>query len=128
MIGMQVVLKMAQLLVRITGVLLLLLGLLIWTESGARGALVGIHILLGLLLVIALWVLAAVAARLGAPLGMTAGLAVLALIVVWLGLNQDSLLPGPNHWLIEVLHLLLGMAAVGFAEALGGRLRRAQLA
>ena len=42
--------------------------------------------------------------------------------------TQDSLLPGPNHWIIQILHLLLGMAAVGMGEAIGGRMRRARMA
>ena len=119
---MQVLLTVSQMLVRITGVLLLILGLLIWVE-GMRN-LVMPHTWLGLVLVISLWVLAATAARLGAPVGLAAGLAVVALIVVVLGMTQNSLLPGPLHWIIQVLHLLIGMAAVGMAEALSGRLRR----
>jgi hypothetical protein len=123
---MRVVLTVAQMLVRITGVLLLILGLLIWVE-GMRD-LVFAHTILGLVLVISLWVLAVVAARLGAPVGLAAGVAVMGLIALALGMSQASLLPGPNHWLIQGLHLLVGMAAVGIAEALGGRLRRIRLA
>jgi hypothetical protein len=123
---MQVVLTVTQMLVRITGVLLLILGLLIWTE-GMRD-LVFPHIILGLVMVIALWLLAVVGARLGAPMGLAASVAVMGLIVLVLGMSQNSLLPGGAHWIIQVLHLLLGMAAVGMAEALGGRLRRIRLA
>jgi hypothetical protein len=126
MIGMQVVLTVTQMLVRITGVLLLILGLLIWTE-GMRD-LVFPHIILGLVMVIALWLLAVVGARLGAPMGLAASVAVMGLIVLVLGMSQNSLVPGGAHWIIQVLHLLLGMAAVGMAEALGGRLRRIRLA
>ena len=126
MIGMQVVLTVTQMLVRITGVLLLILGLLIWTE-GMRD-LVFPHIILGLVMVIALWLLAVVGARLGAPMGLAASVAAMGLIVLVLGMSQNSLLPGGAHWIIQVLHLLLGMAAVGMAEALGGRLRRIRLA
>ena len=124
---MRVLLTVSQMLVRITGVLLLILGLLIWAE-GMRN-LVLPHILLGLILVISLWVLAATAARLGAPMGMAVGLFILALIVLVLGVNQQSLfasVPVGLIWVVQVVHLLLGMAAVGMAEALGGRLRRAQ--
>ncbi|HEY0582665.1 MAG TPA: hypothetical protein VGE94_10820 [Chloroflexota bacterium] len=123
---MQVVLTVTQMLVRITGVLLLILGLLIWTE-GMRD-LVFPHIILGLVMVIALWLLAVVGARLGAPMGLAASVAVMGLIVLVLGMSQNSLVPGGAHWIIQVLHLLLGMAAVGMAEALGGRLRRIRLA
>jgi hypothetical protein len=44
------------------------------------------------------------------------------LVVPILGLSQDGLLPGPAHWVIQVLHLLVGLAAIGLAEALSVRL------
>ncbi len=122
---MQIVFTVAQMLVRITGVLQLILGLLIWAE-GMRN-LVTLHIYIGLLLVISLWVMAAAGARLGAPIGLAAALALVGLVVVWSGMTQASLLPGDLHWIVQIVHLLLGMAAVGMAEALGGRLRRIQL-
>jgi hypothetical protein len=126
MIGMQVAFTIAQMLVRISGVLLLILGLLIWAE-GMFG-LIPLHMLLGLVFVISVWVLAFVSFRMGAPLGLTSGVALIGLLVLILGMTQTSLLPGPNHYLIQILHLLLGMAAVAMAEVLGGRVRRLHLA
>ncbi|GAC1312987.1 MAG: hypothetical protein NVSMB2_00290 [Chloroflexota bacterium] len=124
MIGMQVVLTGAQWVVRVCGVLLLILGLLIWVEG--MGNLISMHTWLGLLLVLGMWVLAAVGARLGVPMGLAAGLAVMGLLVAALGMTQTRLLPGSTHWVIQIVHLLLGMAAVGLSESLGGRLRRMQ--
>jgi hypothetical protein len=123
---MRVVLTVAQWLVRITGVLQLILGLLIWTEN--MGTLIPIHTLIGLVLIISLWVLAGGSVQAGVPVGMAAGVALLALITLVFGMTQASLLPGSNHWIIQVLHLLVGMLAVGSGEAIGGRLRRTQLA
>ena len=60
--------------------------------------------------------------------GETAGVALVGLIALLLGITQDSLLPGGAHWVIQVLHLLLGVAAVGSGEMIGGRLRRMRLA
>jgi hypothetical protein len=120
---MRLILTISQMLVRFAGVLLLILGLLIWTEPGA-GGLVPIHMLLGLVLVISMWVLAAVSTRAGVPVGLAAGVALGGLVVLLLGVTQTSLLPGSLHWVIQVLHLLVGMLAVGSAEAIGGRLRR----
>lgn len=125
MIGMQVVSTGAQWVVRVCGVVLLILGLLIWAENMRN--LIQIHTWLGLLMVLGLWVLAVAGARLGAPIGLAAGLAVMGLLVVALGMAQASLMPGGTHWIIQIVHLLLGMAAVGMAEALGGRLRRLSL-
>jgi FtsH-binding integral membrane protein len=126
--GVRLTLTIVQMLVRITGILLLILGLLIWTENMTN--LIQIHMLLGVILVLSLLVLAVVTYRAGVPLGMAIGLAVLAVVVLVLGMTQMSLLPrpDPNHWIVQVVHLLLGMAAIGMAEAIGGRLRRTRSA
>jgi hypothetical protein len=126
MIGMQAILTISQMLVRITGVLLLILGLLIWTEGASY--LIPIHTLLGLVLVLSLWVLAAVSTRAGVPVGLAAGVAVTALVMLVVGMAQTRLLPGSFHWVIQIIHLLIGMAAVGSGEVIGGRLRRLRLA
>jgi len=128
MIGMKAVLTISLMLVRLTGVVQIILGLLIWTES-VRASLIPIHMLVGLLFVLALWVLAGVSTRAGIPMGLAAGVAIGGLVVLVLGMTQASLLPGSSfHWVIEVLHLLIGMAAIGSGEAIGARLRRNRLA
>ena len=78
---------------------------------------------MGFLLVLGLWTLAALAARAGAQPSLVALAAVWGLIVPILGLNQDRLLAGSAHWLIEVLHLLVGLGAIGQAEGLAARIR-----
>jgi hypothetical protein len=114
-------------LVRITGVLQLILGLLMWTEPSLFYLRLP-HTVLGIVFVLALWVLAAVSTRAGVPIGLAGGVAVLGLVALVLGMTQASLMPGSSHWVIQVLHLLIGMAAVGSGEAIGGRLRRMRLA
>jgi hypothetical protein len=42
-------------------------------------------------------------------------------------MTQSSLLPGGAHWIIQILHLLVGMAVVVSGEFIGGRLRRTRL-
>ena len=123
---MHTTLKVAQMLVRITGVLLLILGLLFW--SGDALGLIPVHMLLGLVFVLSLWLLAAVASQAGVPIGMAAGTALIGLITLILGLVQDSLVLGDAHWVIQVLHLLVGLVAIASAEMIGGRLRRRRLA
>jgi hypothetical protein len=122
---MRTTLTIAQMLVRITGVLLLILGLLFW--SGDALGLIPLHMLLGVVFVLALWLLAAVASQAGLPIGMAAGVALLGLIVLILGLTQDGLMLGGAHWVIQVLHLLVGLAAIASGEVVGGRLRRRRL-
>ena len=111
----------AQLLVRACFVVQLVLGGLFWTGN-ARG-LIPLHQVVGFLLVFGVWTLAALAARAGVQPGLVALAAVWGLIVPILGLNQDRLLVGSAHWVIEVLHLLVGIGAVGLAEQLATRIK-----
>ncbi len=119
--------NIAHWVVRIAGVLALILGLLFWTGDVSE-ALLGVHMLLGVLTVLALWLLAATASQQGVPIGITVGAAIIGLIVLVLGLTQRGLLPGGAHWIIQAIHLIFGMAAVASGEMIGGRLRRMRLA
>ena len=109
---------------RVIAVVQVALGIVVWTGHG--DSLIPLHIAVGLLLVLDLWVAIALGLRSGAPIG----LAVLAL--VWsaampaFGLLQGSLLPGDFHVAIQVLHLVVGLAAVGLIEALVGRRQRVE--
>jgi len=109
-------------LIRLTGLVQIVLGVLFWTGN-ARG-LIPLHMLVGFVLVLSLWVMAALAARAGVQPGLVALAAVWGLVVPVLGLAQDRLLPGSAHWLIQVLHLLVGLAAIGQGEALAARILR----
>jgi hypothetical protein len=107
--------------IRAAGVVQLVLGLTFWTGNAL--GLVDLHQLLGILLVLGLWIQAALAARAGVQPGLVAGAVVLGLAVVVVGLTQRQLLPGSAHLGIEVLHLLLGLGLLGLAEALAARAR-----
>src|SRR5215472_5615457 len=112
----------AQWLVRVAGLIQIVLGLLFWT--GNQLALVPVHILVGLVLVLSLWTLAFIGARSGVQPGLVAVAFVWGLIVVALGLTQGDILTSGPHWVVQVLHLLVGLAAIGQAEALGARIKR----
>jgi hypothetical protein len=105
--------------IRVVGVVQLALGLAFWTGNAL--GLIDLHQLLGILLVLALWTQAALAYRAGVPAGMVAAAVVYGLIVPIVGLTQRELLPGSAHWLIQVLHLLLGIGLLGLAENLATR-------
>ena len=105
--------------IRVVGVVQLLLGLAFWTGNAL--GLVDLHQLLGILLVLGLWAQAALAHRAGVPGGLVAGAAVLGLIVPIVGLTQRELFPGSAHWVIEVVHLLLGIGLLALAENLAIR-------
>jgi hypothetical protein len=114
--------SVVQMIVRVSGVVQIVLGLLFW--AGTALGLRDLHMLIGIVIVLLLWTLAALAAtaRVGVALPLTGF--VVGLVTVWLGLTQERLVPGGGHWVIRVLHLLVGLAALGLADALGTRVKR----
>jgi hypothetical protein len=110
-----------QMAIRVLGVIQILLGLAFWTGNAL--GLVDLHMLNGILIVLLLWVMAALAAAARVQPGLAVGAFAWGLIVVALGLTQGELLPGSAHVVIEVLHLLVGVAAVGMAEGLAARIK-----
>jgi len=107
---------------RISALLALILGILFWT--GNADNLMLIHIILGILVVLSLWILGGAIATTKGGIGLAIGAFVLGLVVVVFGLNQGALLAGPAHWVIQVLHLLFGLSAIGLGEMIAGRYRR----
>lgn len=124
---MPIMLTILRWTVRLAGLLALLLGL--GLRSGAGFNLLGLHQGLGihqglgfLLSVALIWLVLLGFIRSVSPLLLgVALLCGLALPVI--GNVQVSLLPGRNHWLIEGLHLVLGVGAIVLAELIGSRLR-----
>jgi hypothetical protein len=55
------------------------------------------------------------------PGRLVAGAFVWGLIVVALGLTQTDLLTGSLHWVIQVIHLLLGIGLLDLADTLATR-------
>ncbi len=120
---MKVVVLSLQWLIRVLAVVQVVLGVVFWT--GNAFSLIQLHTLLGMLLVLALWIQAGIAAaRGGVSFGLPVAAVLWGIVVVALGMTQDSLLPGDLHWLIKVIHLLVGVAAVGMAESLAMRTLR----
>jgi hypothetical protein len=102
--------------IRVLWVVQLALGVLFWTGNAL--GLVDLHQLLGILLVLALWTQAGLAARAGVEPRLVAVAAVWGLIVPIVGLTQTDLLTGSLHWVTQVIHLLLGLGLIGLAERL----------
>ena len=114
--------------IRVVWLVQLALGLLFWT--GNATGLVDLHQLLGILLVLALWTQAVLAARAGVEARLVAVAAAWGLLVPIVGLTQTSLLTGSLHWLVQVIHLLLGIGLIALAERLatGAKARLAPVA
>ena len=82
--------------------------------------------MVGIILVCGLWALALLAAEAGVDRRLV-GLAVLwGFLAPGLGLAQAQLLPGAAHGVIQVLHLSIGLGALGQADNLTTRIRQAR--
>ncbi|HEX5115338.1 MAG TPA: hypothetical protein VFW65_09095 [Pseudonocardiaceae bacterium] len=110
--------------VLVAGALQLILGALFW--SGIALNLVPVHATIGTILVLALWTLAYFAARAGAPKGLVILTVVWGLVLPVFGTLQGGILHGPLHWIIQVVHLLLGLAALALSKILADAAIRAR--
>jgi hypothetical protein len=114
--------RIASIVLRLGGVLAVILGILFW--SGNALNLLPIHMLLGLLVVLALWIVGiGQAFSSGGSWPLAGGALLLGLLVIVVGMTQSSLLVGPFHWVIQVVHLLLGILAVGIGQIAAARWR-----
>ena len=93
-----------------------ILGIGFWTGHWAN--LVNVHMAIGSLFVIALWVIAGIAGAHGSPSRLVVFGFVWGVIVLALGMTQQGILIGSLHWIVRVLHLAIGIAAMPIAERL----------
>jgi len=119
---MKYVVLIARSLVSLFGIALVVLGILFWT--GHALSLLPLHTALGGLFVICMWVLAVLGLLAPATRGFALLVLVWSLVVPALGVEQLSLLPGSDHWVIQAAHLLVGIIAMGLAHSLARRLGR----
>ncbi|MGH9431549.1 MAG: hypothetical protein ACRD3T_08390 [Terriglobia bacterium] len=110
-----------QMLIRLLGLILIILGILFWT--GHDLTLIALHIIIGLVFVLLLWIQALLAARFKVSMGLVGVEILWGIVVLVLGMTQARLLAGSMHWVIQLLHLLVGIGAIGFAESVGGRIK-----
>jgi hypothetical protein len=111
----------AQWVVRLTGPLMVTLGILFWT--GRALTLLPLHMLLGIVFVVALWLLSGLAAWAGLRRALVLLSVALGLIIPIFGMMQSRLLPGPAHWVVKVVHLLIGLGAMVVAARLARFIR-----
>jgi len=103
--------------VRIAGTLQLVLGALFW--SGHAYTLLPLHIISGTLIVLTLWTVGVLALITGSRRGLALFSLLWGLALPAFGLRQATLLVGSMHWIVRVVHLLMGLAAMALAGTLG---------
>ncbi|HET7041061.1 MAG TPA: hypothetical protein VFI13_03545 [Gemmatimonadales bacterium] len=108
--------KPLAILFRLSGATLVVLGLILWTGHGAN--LTQLHMLVGVLFTVTYLAIVALASRSGLTLGPSLFALGWGFLLPILGMVQTRLLPGEYHWVIRVLHLLVGIAAMGIADRL----------
>lgn len=118
--------RVAIMVLRVCALVAIVLGVLFWT--GNADQLRGIHILVGLLLVFSLWAIAFDGMRGPGGVGRLVGALVVGAALVVVGLTQENVLVGGAHWVIQVIHVALALAAIGMGEAFAARTARIQKA
>jgi hypothetical protein len=119
---MKIAVTILQFAVRILALVLVVLGIMFWT--GRSFELVPVHMRLGEILIALLWLLAGMGLRAGVKAGLTFGAIVYGLLAFLFAINMGRFLPGGAHEIIRVLHLLIGLGAVGLAESIAARVKR----
>ncbi len=116
------VVRIALNIIRVGVLIELVLGILFWTGNADSFQIV--HIVIGILVVLSLWTMGIVQGLQGGSFGLALATFVVGFLLALFGLFQKGWLVGPNHWVIQVIYLLLGLSAIGLAEMIGGRYRR----
>ncbi len=116
------VVRIALMIVRIGVLIELVLGILFWT--GNAESLQIVHMVLGILVVLSLWTIGIVQGLQGGSFGLALATFVVGFLLALVGLFQKGWLIGNNHWVIQVIHLILGLSAITLAEIIGGRYRK----
>jgi len=124
------VVTIALMTLRASVLLALVLGIIFWVNPALpeqNQALKDTHMALGFLVVLALWLIGLAqgfvegGGSFGLALGtFLAGLAI-AIVGIWQGNWKEA---GANVQLVNLIHLLLGLSAIGFGEMIVGRTKR----
>ena len=118
------VVRVSLMVLRVAVLAALILGILFWTNVVDGTGLMVVHGLIGIVVVLSLWVLGIAQALKGGSFELAVATFVVGFLVLLVGLFQINWLPGPYHWIIQVIHLLLGLSAIGLGEMIGGRHKR----
>jgi len=117
------VITIAVWVLRIAVLAAIILGILFWTGNAVN--LIPVHMLLGIIAVLSLCVIGLAQGFIkGGSFGLALATFVVGLALAIVGLYQQQWLLGSSHWIIQVIHLLLGLSAIGLGEMINGRTRR----
>jgi hypothetical protein len=110
--------------VRLAGITQIVLGLLFW--SGRAIHLIPLHMSIGFLVVLGLWTIAVLALVARTRRGLAVFALVWGIALPALGIPQAAILVGPWHWIVRVVHLAMGLAALAVADRLATGILRSR--
>jgi hypothetical protein len=117
------VLTITQMILRLAVLVALIFGILFWLNIATN--LIPVHMLIGIIVVLCLWIIGLAQGFMkGGSLPLAVLTFVLGLALAIVGLYQQQWLIGPAHWVIQVIHLLLGLSAIAVAEMIVGRTKK----
>ena len=120
------VIRISSAVLSLAGLLALISGALFWTGTALN--LMALHMLLGFLAVGALWVIGLAQAFAQRGSWIIAGCAlIVGAVMIVIAMTQASLLPGEFHWIIQVIHLALGLLTIGIGHMAVARYRKASI-
>jgi hypothetical protein len=118
---MRTTLLAARMLVRIGGLIQIVLGILIWLGIGV---VLQLHMAVGAIFVLGLWIVGIIGLFVLDHRSTPLLVLILGGIILWFGMGQTTMLTGSLHWIVRVLHLLLGIAGIGMGERLAAAVNR----
>ena len=117
------VMTIAVMVLRIAVLVALVMGIIFWTGNLENLQLV--HMLIGFIVVLSLWVIGLAQGFIkGGSFGLAVATFIVGLLLAIVGLYQQNWLLGSAHWVIQVIHLLLGLSAIGLGEMIYARTRK----
>jgi hypothetical protein len=110
---------------RIAMALQVIVGIALWT--GHWYSLLAVHMGVGVLYVLMFWGVAGIAISQHRSTGLAAFALLWGVVIAAFGMTQQGILPGDLHWIVRVMHLVIGIAAMPVAERLAAGATRASL-
>ena len=113
-----------RMLIRLVGGVLFILGVVYWAvqDPVLLYSLVLFHVIFGVVFSLMLLVQSLLAALKKVSIGLVILGFAWALALPAFGLTQSQIFPGPTHWVIRVVHLLVGLGAITLAEFLASQI------
>jgi len=113
--------RSAHAIMRLCALGVLLLGIVLW--RGKLYEFLGLHIALGVIFVLSVWVAAIVVIAAGVSTQRAFILLVLGIAIILLGVGQVRVMLGPLRWIVRTGHLLMGLTAIVQTELLAKAFR-----